>query len=277
MIALPVMAVDCVTNPSDPLCATSVVVSATVPSKVSGTLSTVTTNLTELPADGVSSVLITVTVKLVDGTAAANKNVQISSNRGNVDVFSVYVGANLQSGNQALTDANGVVKFTARSAAPGISTFTVVADAVILNSKPSVTFTPLPLLKKLIVSVEIPWKGQVVIFQPEKPRIAYPSDNKLVNTQIEIQIPFWVLVIMLLIIVSSPILFILLVVLFFKLRLVLLARDKQQEKEDELLDKIYKMEQTISQGQEVELAKDDQILDSEKEIKESVIKEVESE
>lgn len=277
-LVTPVFATDCITNPNDPVCTNSVVVTAQVPSHVSSLLSTVTTNLSELPADGVSSVLITVIVKLEDGNPAANKSVEILSNRGNVDVFSVYGGNNLTAGNQGTTDSSGIIKFTARSTAPGVTTFTVNAETITLSSKPSVTFTPLPLLKKLVVSVEIPWKGKIVIFQPSKPAAnIYPSEEKLVNTQIEMQIPFWILIIILIVLVSSPILFILLVILFFRLRLVLLARDRQQEKENDLLTKIYALEQDISRGQTLEIEKEDQIITREKEIKDTINKEVKSE
>jgi len=241
----------------------SVVVTATVFSNVSGSLSTVTTNLSEIPSDGISSIMVTVKVIFVDGSLASNKDVVISSNRGNLDVFSVYHGDNLVVGNQGQTDVNGDIRFAVRSLAPGQSTLSVQADSINLANRPTVTFTPLPLLSNLLLSVKVPFVDKkVVILEPDSNKKNITLGGKLVNTQTELQISFMSLLFLFVILLSSPFLFVWLLIIYRRLKRLILQGEKYREKEDDFLSQIYNLEQKIAADQQLELTKDNQIFEA---------------
>lgn len=245
--------------------AADVQVTAFIQPKVSGTLSSVTTNLSKLPADGVSSVMITVTAKYVDGTAAKNRGVAVSSNRGEVDVIDHYEGNTLKNSGTVTTDQNGIAKFTARSKGPGIATFTAIVDSVTLSNRPSVTFTPLPALSNISVTVKLPGKKTITILQPSVPEA---SDNSLVNTQLELQISVWYFILLILILLSSPFFFLLLLIVYWRLRTAVSKNRDDAKKEEELLAKIYALEQQVAEKQEVEMAKIDKAEAEIEEVKE---------
>jgi hypothetical protein len=235
--------------------ADDVVVTAQVSSEVSPILTTVTTNLSQLPADGVSSVIITVTAKNTSGTIASGVNVIISSNRGDVDIFHYYDGNELKSGNAIRTDADGIARFTARSKAPGIATFSASVDTVIANNKPSVTFTPLPFLSNITITVKVPGGKKIHILQPQAPKVS-PGDT-LVNTQMELQISIWVFILLILILLSSPVLFTWLLIIYYRLRIAASKNEDNRKKEEDLLAKVYALEQQVAQNQMTEMAKID--------------------
>lgn len=248
---------------------TSVSVNGTVPSVVSPTLSTVTTDLTELPADGKSLVIITVNVKDAAGNPVSNKVVSISSNRGSVDVVGVYDGTNLQTGTQTTSDANGTAVFAARSNAPGKATFTVVADTVTLSTKPVITFTPLPVLQNLTVSIKIPeiipGTTKITLVQPPVSS-GQANNSQLVNTKVELQLPFFLLVIGFVIFGIILLLIIMLISIRRRLQIAIADQRKANQREEDLLKKILQLEgsiasdqRVISQNEEVINAKIDKI------------------
>lgn len=245
--------------------AQNVQVTGTVPPNVDATLSTVATDLVELPADGVSSVLVTVTAKNHDGTPATNLSASITSNRGSVDVFGVYTGNTLADGFSGTTDSNGLIKFTVRSSAPGQATFTVIVDTITLDNKPTVTFTPLPILSNLSLTVQLPGGKKLTIIQPSTPQATtehpstQPATQKLVNTQVELNVSFWAFLLLILLLLASPILLLLLAILILRLRRLMLFGKDRDKKEEELLAKIYALEQQLAQGQQTNLAQAQQL------------------
>lgn len=228
----------------------TVTVTATVPSRVDADLSTVVTDLNELPADDVSSVIITVTIKDNVGTVMANIEVTVTSNRGAVDTIKAYAGSTLTSTNSGTSDSNGVVRFAAHSAAPGQATFTAVAESLVtLKNKPTVNFTPLPVLQNLTIKVKLPGGGELTILEPPKPKTsqpANPADKKLVNTQIGFQIPFWVFLLIIIFVITEPLLLAIVIAMSHRMKKSFAAEKRFEAKEQELLQKIYTLEGSIS-------------------------------
>lgn len=224
-------------------------VNANVTSSVSSTNSSVVTDLSALPADGISSVLITVTIVDAGNVALPQKEVVVSSNRGQVDTIRCYVGDTLTNDNITTTSASGIAKCTARSLAPGQATFSVTAEAVALDDKPTVTFTPLPVLQKLKVVVKLPGGGNLTIIEPAP--LDEPShesgDARLVDTGVNLQIPFVSFMTGLIILLLIPILFLIILILIRRYRRLLVALGKSNEQEKEWLAKIYQLEQVVAQ------------------------------
>lgn len=242
--------------------AQSVSVNATVPSVVSPTVSTVTSDLTELPADGKSLVIITATLKDAGGGVVAGKTVSISSNRGSVDVVGTYDGSTLSTNQQTTSDANGRAVFAARSNAPGQATFTVIADTVTLGTKPVITFSPLPVLQNLTVSIKIPeiipGTTKITLIQP--PAASGTSNNsQLVNTRVELQLPFFILVIGFIIFGIIILLIILLFAIRNRLKDALDQQKQTAKREEALLQKIVQLESGIASDQKVISANEQQL------------------
>lgn len=286
--------VNCIATPTDPACQGQAAVSATVLSRISPSLSSVVTDLIELPADGVSSVLITVTAINQDGTIAADREIGITSNRGNVELFGVFIENNLQEGNSGYTDEFGVIRFTARSLAPGIATFTIRAENIFLNDKPTITFTPLPVINNVVVSVTVPPlpgrpPRRIIIFQPRPPvpttptpiptpDPTKPAEERLINNQIELQIPFWIFVVIAIILLTTPFVFLWIILLFRKVNLLIAREKSSKEKEESLLNQILALEKHQAQNQQLEIqqniALSQQILQSNSEIKQALKEEI---
>lgn len=257
-------AIDCTQTPGDPACLGASSVTAIVTSNISPSLSTVVTDLSELPADGLSSVLITVTAINHDGAPAVGKEVSISSNRGEIETFSVYIGAVLQLGSSGLTNSSGVIRFTARSTAPGQATFTAVAETVTLDDHPTVSFTPLPLISNLVVTVSVPLIGggtkDLTIFEPVRPTPSGPGQektpdtDKLINTQVQLRVPFWEFLLVSLIAILVPLALIWIGWLVRRVRKLLLVEQKGKIKEEQLLAQILSLEQQLAKNQEYDLA-----------------------
>jgi len=261
------------------------VISANVPSFVSPSESTLVSDLSELPADGISSVLFTATIVSGSGSPLVDKDFTLSSNRGEVDTIRCYDGNTLLATNTTKTDAQGIARCIAYSLAPGQATFTGVADTITLDDKPTITFTPLPAISNITVTVELPGQKKITLIKPSEPIVTTPSlktppsENKLVNTQVELLIPFWVFILIILLLIASPFLFSLLVIIYRRLRFYIIADRQQREKEENLLAKIYELEQKLAQGQTVDLQQNvkisQQIAQTEQDIKQAVVEQTE--
>lgn len=99
--------------------------------------STVKAFPSSVPADGISTSTVTVTLKDGNNASVAGKTVSLSSDRGTNDVISAASGP---------SDASGIVRFTVKSLLQGSPLFTAtdVTDSVIITQKATVTFTSLP-------------------------------------------------------------------------------------------------------------------------------------
>lgn len=230
-----------------------VTVTANVLSGVSDNVSTFVSDIVQLPADGKSVVILTATILSKEGQVLPNKDVVVSSNRGDVDTILCYSGATLTNGRTTVTDADGKARCAASSEVPGNATFTAVAEGITLEDKPTVTFTPLPFLTNLTVRVNLPGGGQLTILEPVKPKPSKPASERLVNTDVELQIPFWVMLVIILFFLTEPILIILVLRLSRKVRRGFEAEKLALAKEQELLAKVYLLEsQVVQTASEIE-------------------------
>jgi|SRR3989344_1884718 len=225
----------------------SVSISANVLSGVSAGTSTFTSDIVQLPADGKSVVVLTAVILSKETQALPNKEIIISSNRGEVETILCYTGETLTNGRSTITDATGKARCVASSEVPGNATFTAVAEGITLEDKPTVTFTPLPFLTNLTIKVNLPGGGQLTILEPVKPKPAKPINERLVNTDIELQLPFWILVLIILLVLTEPILVALVLRLSKKVRRGFESEKQALAKEQELLTKIYHLESQVVQ------------------------------
>lgn len=102
------------------------------PSPVDAINSTVLASPASVPADGISTSTITVTLKDAANNAVSNKPVTLASSRGAPDTISAASG---------LSATNGVATFTVKSLTTGAPVFTATGDGVTLAQQPAVTFT----------------------------------------------------------------------------------------------------------------------------------------
>jgi hypothetical protein len=226
---------------------TGVNLSANVLSGVSPGVSTFVSDILQLPADGKSVVVLTATILSKEGLALPNKEVLVSSNRGDVDTILCYSGSTLTNSRTTVTDTEGKARCSATSEVPGNATFTAVAEGITLDDKPTVTFTPLPFLTNLTIKVNLPAGGQLTILEPVKPKPSKPANERLVNTDVELQLPFWILLVIVLFFIISPTLVILVLRLSRKVRRSFEAEKLALAKEQELLAKIYQLENKVVQ------------------------------
>lgn len=245
LICLSVLAFLIIVSPV--LAQTEVTVSANVLSGVNSGVSTFTSDLLQLPADGKSVVVLTATILSKEGKALPDKEVVVSSNRGDVDTILCYLGSTLTNGRTTVTDTEGKARCAASSEVPGNATFTAIAEGVTLDDKPTVTFTPLPFLTNLTIKVNLPGGGKLTILEPVKPKPSIPANERLVNTDVELQIPFWVLLVIILFFLTEPILIILVLRLSKKVRRGFAAEKLALAKEQELLTKVYQLESQVVQ------------------------------
>ncbi len=221
--------------------------SANVLSGVSEGISTFVSDVVQLPADGKSVVILTATILSKEGEALPNKEVIVSSNRGDVDTVLCYSGSTLTNSHKTVTDGEGKARCAASSEVPGNATFTAIAEGITLDDKPTVTFTPLPFLTNLTIKVNLPGGGKLTILEPVTPKPSKPANERLVNTDVELQIPFWVVVVIILFFLTEPILIILVLRLSRKVRRGFEAEKMALAKEQELLAKIYLLESQVVQ------------------------------
>lgn len=243
---------------------TDVTVSATVPTQASAGHSSLVSDVQTLPADGSSKVTLTATIVDDSNTPVIGAAVVVTSDRGSVDTVLCYdTSSTLTGSNSSTTDNDGIVRCIAISEAPGQATFSArVDDQVTLDDKPVVTFTALPVLQNLTVTVTLPGGKKLTILQPPAKTPSTPpapspapgtplshqsGTGQLVNTGINVEIPFWNLVFYLLLVTLVPILFVIILLLIRRIRLLLATEKLNREKEEELLKKIYLLEQQTAQ------------------------------
>ena len=274
-------------NPAISYAQTTVSVTAKVPSNVSATLSTVVANLVELPADGTSIVVITVTLVDASGNVLENKDVTLSSNRGDVDIIGSYSGNTLTESKTGTTTSAGIVRFAARSYAPGNATFTALADSeVTLNEKPTVTFTPLPAKGNISVVVPLPGGIKIPIITPAQPTTGTQNEESdianrsLINTRLDLVVPFWIFLVIILFFLMSPTLIILVTLLIRRVKKNHQVIQEYREKEEAYLKQVFALEQQVSNNQQFIYQQDTQISSqlqqAKEEIKETVSAEVSS-
>jgi len=222
-------------------------ISANVLSGVSAGVSTFVSDIVQLPADGKSTVVLTAIILSKERQGLPNKEVSVSSNRGDVDTILCYSGSTLTNSRTTVTDAEGKARCAATSEVPGNATFTAVAEGITLDDKPTITFTPLPFLTNLTIKVNLPAGGQLTILEPVKPKPSKPANARLVNTDVELQLPFWILLVIVLFFIISPTLVILVLRLSRKVRRSFEAEKLALAKEQELLAKIYQLENKVVQ------------------------------
>ena len=100
--------------------------------------STVVASPATVPADGVATSTVTVTLKDVSNNAVSGKDVTLVSSRLTEDAVSPASG---------FSSASGVVTFTVTSLTAGSSVFTATGDSVALSTTPTVTFAPLVIVQ----------------------------------------------------------------------------------------------------------------------------------
>lgn len=193
-------------------------VAATIDSKVSVALSTVTVSSYETLADPASHSIL-VTVKLVDNLNAPlpGLNVVLSSTRGSVDIIEdvtkIGSGQGADEMRKAVTDANGLASFRISSFFPGKTTIHIVADQIVSFAPFDLQFDPLPFPTNITVSVPIPGTGkQITLYSPKQQEVSLSNiqqqSKALVNTGTKIEISFWYFLLALLLIILLPISFV---------------------------------------------------------------------
>lgn len=223
----------------------SVTVGMTVDSRVSLANSSVSLSANEVLADPENHPIVVI-VKLRDASnnIMPNITVEISSNRGNIDIIEMFEsnGQTLLPVSSGKTDENGEIRFRLGSYVPGDVLFSIVADTLVHFPDQKVKFLPLPFPGNIEVSVAIPGAAGSKITLIPKSAEAQASTTpariearRLANIGTEITIPFSLFVLVILILISAPIL--ILFVLLFLTRL-----KKQQKKELELLNIIAEAE-----------------------------------
>jgi adhesin/invasin len=114
-----------------PSAGVAVTVDQTAATAASASLSTVSAAPQTLAANGVAQATASVTVKNSFGNPLSGKTVTLSSSRPADSVQPAY----------ATTDTNGLATFTIKSLSAGESTLTASVGTIILNQKPTLTFT----------------------------------------------------------------------------------------------------------------------------------------
>jgi hypothetical protein len=96
-----------------------------------------------VPADGVTSATITVTLRDVDRVPMPNKTVQLATDRNTVSGVSVAAIVDTINQPATLTDGNGVTSGAIASAAPGVATVTATetGDNIAVAQRAIVYFT----------------------------------------------------------------------------------------------------------------------------------------
>lgn len=121
---------------------TSSTVNAYVQSSVSTTNSTLTTDISSVPADGAKFATLTAVIRDANNSPLIGRLVVIKSSRGSVtDLIRCYSGQILVNSNQAITDTQGKVVCTVSSTVVGTSEYTATCEDNILKDQPTVTFT----------------------------------------------------------------------------------------------------------------------------------------
>ena len=216
-------------------------VTATVDSPVSAEKSKVTLNTAETLADPVNHpILLTVTLKDNDQKFLPDREVFVTSNRGEVDVieatsklsqYQVHA-AEISDMQKDKTNEEGQVTFRITSFIPGKVILQVLADNVVKLETQTIQFKTLPFPTELTITLALPGtQKEWTIFSPqlqEKNLSPAQKEAKIIaNPGTKIKLNFWVIVLFLLIFVASPI--------FIILNFINVRRLRRMEKEQTLL------------------------------------------
>ena len=214
---------------------------AQVPSPVSAANSTVALNATETLADPVNHPIL-LTVYLLDSNKQplADKEVVITSNRGNVDViettsklsqYQVHAAdvADLQ---KDKTDSGGKVSFRITSFIPGKAIFQVLADNIVKLKDQTVQFNALPFPADLTITIDLLWtqKEWTIVsphLQEDKLSPAQKEAKTIAKPGAKIKINFWIFALSIFIVIGMPI--------FIILSFINLRKIRSMEKEQSLL------------------------------------------
>lgn len=171
-------------------------------SKVSKLNCTVTTNGNETLADPSTHwILLTVILRDSSNNPLPNLDVQVTSNRGLVDI----IEGEISHTQTEKTDVNGQAQFKLASYTPGEAVFSILADSLVQLDPVDVKFDPLPFPAYITVLITNPFTHRnITLFAPKVPQ-EYSANRQLVNTGTKITIPFWIFILFALIILLSPI------------------------------------------------------------------------
>ncbi len=180
--------------------AESVTLAMTVPSQVSLNYSYSTLEPKETLADPINHPsLLTVYLRDQNKNPLVDKNVEVSSSRGNIDVIeatsklsSSEAGSlDISDYQKDRTDVNGQASFRIASSIPGEATLNITADNIVKLPSQNIKFLPLPFPADLTLSVDLPFteKELIIISPPVK-----KSQESISPEGVKMQIPFWWLI-----------------------------------------------------------------------------------
>lgn len=225
--------------------AAEVNMAAQVTSPVSKANSSVQLNAQETLADPVNHpLLLTVILLDKDQKPLPDKDVAVTSNRGNVDIieatsklsqYQVHA-AEVSAMQKDQTNKEGQVSFRITSFIPGQAFLKIMADTIIELPSQTIKFDPLPFPSNLTISVAVPFsQKEWTIFSPRLQKEKLSSLQKeaetLANTGTKIKFNFWAIFFIFALLILSP--------LFVILNFANLKKLREVEKEEiELLKKI---------------------------------------
>ena len=198
--------------------AADVNVSAQIESPVSAEKSKVTLNTQETLADPVNHpILLTVILKDKDQKPLPDREVFVTSNRGDVDVIEAtsklsqyqVQAAEISDMQKDKTNEEGQVSFRITSFIPGKAILQVLADNVVKLATQTIQFTTLPFPTNLTISVTVPFsQKELTIFSPRlQEENLSPSQKEaktLANPGTKIKLNFWAVFLALALIIFSP-------------------------------------------------------------------------
>lgn len=200
--------------------AESISVTATIPSPVSPSNSYSELNTNETLADPAHHwIILTVYLKDKDKKPLPNREVKVTSNRGQVDIIEAFSKirdledreSNLDGIDIEKTDDKGRAVFRITSFAPGEVELKIIADSLIELKPQRILFSPLPLpfyltIKIYCVLIDKEWIIYAPFRRTEGFTLAQQKSRELINPGLEIRIPVWFILLSLLYLIGLPIL-----------------------------------------------------------------------
>lgn len=212
--------------------AADVTVSAQISSPVSAEKSQITFNTQETLADPVNHpILLTVILKDKDQKFLPNREVFVTSNRGNVDVIEAtsklsryqVQAAEFSAMQKDKTNEKGQVSFRITSFIPGKIILQVLADNVVQLAPQTIQFKTLPFPSELTIMLVLPWtQKELTMLSPNlQEENLSPSQKEaktIANPGTKIKIDFWIFALFSFIAIGLPIFIILTFVNIRKIR-----------------------------------------------------------
>ncbi len=198
--------------------AESVDISAEVPSPVSAEFSYVEFNAQETLADPVNHpILLTVYLLDKDKKPVSDREVKVSSNRGQVDIIEAVSklsqfkvkAAEVSAMHKDETDKEGKVAFQITSFIPGEAALRIIADNVVELESQKIQFSPLPFPAHLTLTVSIPGTQKEITLLSPRSQEQYLSSlqqesKRLANVGTKVKIPLWIFLLLAALLVGSP-------------------------------------------------------------------------